>query len=224
MTFGDETKQWRRWFNAGWAPRAETAEEIARRVQVMARELRRCEPDLSPLWLRFSSRATRPTDPGRVDDLDMEDLARLIDRRCRFDPPQLPAPVGPWGYSLYLGGPPSLDPARRLDVSIYAGATNNAWPGNGCVLNFLTEAPIWQTTERGLAILRAVVQAWEPDGAGGYACPPPRDDEPHDPAPPVRPWLTWNRDGGDYEFYKFRDVGEPPLVQSELGGLLRVWP
>lgn len=190
----------------------------------MVRELRRCEPELSPLWLQFSSRATRPTDPGRVDDLALEDLARLIDRRCRFDPPQLPAPVGPWGYSLYLGGPPSLDPTRRLDVSIHAGATNNAWPGNGCVLSFLPDAPVWQSAARGLAILRAVVQAWEPDGAGGYARPLPRDDEPHDPAPPVRPWLTWNRDGGDYEFYKFRDVGEPALVQSELGGLLRVWP
>jgi hypothetical protein len=110
VAFGDETDQWRRWFTSGWGPRAETAEEIARQLQVLARELRRCEPDLSPLWLQFSSRATRPTDPGRLDEMDLDDLARLIDRRCRFDPPQLPAPVGPWGYSLYPGGPPSMIP------------------------------------------------------------------------------------------------------------------
>lgn len=224
MAFSDETSQWHRWFNYNWGPRAETAEEIAQRLQAMARDFRRDEPDLSPLWLQFSSRATRPTDLERVDELAIEDLSRLIDRRGRFDPPQLPAPVGPMGYSLLLGGPPSTDPARRLDISIRAGRTEDAWPGNGGVLNFLTDAPVWQDAERGLAILRAVVRAWEPDRAGAYARRPQRDDEPYDSSPPVRPWLTWKRHGADYQFYEFTDVGLPTLVQSEFGGELRVWP
>jgi hypothetical protein len=224
MAFADETDQWRRWFTSGWRPRAETAEEIARRLQVMVRELRRCEPGLNPLWLPPSSRALRPTDPGPIDEMALDDLARLIDRRCRFDPPPLPAPVGPGGYSLYPEGPPSLDPACRVDITIRAGATNGAWPGNGCILNFLHGAPLWQSTERGLAVLRAMVQAWEPDGAGAYARQLTSDDEPHDPTPHVRPWITWDRDGGNYEFYKFIGVGNPQFVHSEHGGVLRVWP
>lgn len=111
-----------------------------------------------------------------------------------------------------------------MDITIRAGGTNGAWPGNGCILAFLPDAPLWQSTERGLAVLRVVVQAWEPDGAGAYARQLPRDDDQPGGPQTVRPWATWNRDGGDYEFYTFRDVGEPALVQSEFGGVLRVWP
>lgn len=223
MAFGDEATIDDRWLNFGWRPRAEGAEQIARRLQRMASDLGRDEPDLSPLWLQFSSRATRPTDPERVDTMAITDLARLIDRRARFDPPPLPAPVGPEGYALSLGGPPSLDPARRIDISMRAGRREDRWLGNGGVLHLLSDAPIWRSTERGLAVVRVLVRAWEPDGVGAYGRKRQRVSE-HEDRPPVRPWITWSRDGANYEFYEFAGVGEPTLVSKEMGGELCVWP
>lgn len=224
MTFGEDPQIEHRWINFGWGPRAENAEQIARRLRAMAGDLRRVEPDLNPLWLQFSSRATRPTDPERVDELPVDDLARLIDRRARFDPPPYPAPVGPEGYKLRLGGPPSEIPSHQLYISMYAGIRSDGWPGNGGVLNLLEDGPIWQTAERGMALIRALVGAWEPDGAGAYGRRRRREGDPDNFAPPVRPWVTWNRQGVDYEFYKFTDVGPPALTLDELGGRLRVWP
>lgn len=223
MAFSDDPDVEHRWINFGWAPRAETAEQVAHRVQQMAKGLGRDEPDLSPLWLQFTSRATRPTDPERADTLSIEDLARLIDRRGRADPPPLPAPVGPAGYSLHLGGPPSTDPSQRIDMSVSAGVDGSGWAANGGAINLLPSAPIWRETERGLAIVRILVGAWAPDDVGAYGLRRLRDDEPYNDRP-VRPWIVWSRDGVDYESYKFTDVGEPALALHEMGGTLRVWP
>jgi hypothetical protein len=224
VAFSDETNHDQRWFNCGWEPRAETALEIAQRLQTMARYIRQAQPELNPLWPYFSSRAIRMTDPGPVDEMAVEDLGRLIDRRARFDPPQLPAPVGPWGYSIELAGPPSPNRALRLGASINAGSVRNDWPGNRCIVNLHVDAPVWRDPETGLALLRALVKAWEPDGAGAYA----RFQSPGEAARDwvwgrVRPWLTWERIGAEPSSYEFVGVGNPALVQQEMGGELKVW-
>src|ERR1051325_1018684 len=87
-------------FDCGWRPRQEDSEAIARRVQRMAAALSAVDDELGQLWPQFEARAIRASDPGPVLDLSTVDLGRLIDRRGRFDPPQLPAPCGPTGYSF----------------------------------------------------------------------------------------------------------------------------
>ncbi|WP_421936326.1 hypothetical protein [Phenylobacterium sp.] len=222
MPFCDETDQRSRWFNCGWGARGETAEEIARRLQAMARELLEFEPDMSPLWLQFNDRPTRRTDPLRVDMMSIDDLARTIDRRCRFDPPPLPAPVGPAGYVVRLGGLSAPDPSRGVYGSISAGRSDDAWQTNGCVLRPELDDPIWRSPERGLAILRAVVRAWEPDAAGGYASLP--SDDPVVSRTPIRPWMSWTRSGApDDSHYVITRVGEPDLIRREMDGEFKVW-
>jgi hypothetical protein len=223
VVFSDETNHDHRWFNCGWGPRPESAEEIAYRLQAMARDIRQAQPELNPLWPYFSSRAIRVTDPGPVDEMASEDLGRLIDRRARFDPPPLPAPVSDWGYSIQLAGPPSPDRASRLNVSINAGGWKDAWPGNSCVVSLHVGATIWRSAEAGLALLRAMVRAWDPDEAGAYAGLQLSDGETHAWGR-VRPWLTWDRTGAASSPYEFVGVVNPALAQQEMGGELKVWP
>jgi len=225
VAFNDETNHDGRWFNCGWGPRAESAEDIARRLQAMARDLRQVAPAQSPLWPQIEMRAIRPTDPGPVHEMSVEDLGRLIDRRARFDPPQLPAPVGPWGYSLVLGGQPNPDPSLRLGASLWAGGVKPD-AGNRCVLHLHLSSPVWRDAETGLAMLRALIRAWSPDWAAALASLKRTDEEERSGVVkrPCRPWLAWRKDGGQSVPYEYIDIGGPAVTQAEFGGQLAIWP
>jgi len=225
MAFGDETEHTDRVLNCGWGPRAESAVEIARRLQLMASEVKEAEPDLNALWPAFGMRSLRPSDPGPVDALSIDDLGRLIDRRARFDPPQLPEPVGPWGYKVLLEPPPSLDRDPWLQASLHAGGTG---PGleNRCVLGLDLWNAAWRDAGRGAALLRSLIRAWEPDWALAYAALPQSEEDEREGRVwrPVRPWLGWQKPGGNPMPYEFIDVGDPAVVRAELGGELHIWP
>lgn len=226
MAFSDETNHRSQGSNCGWGPRAETAEEIAGRLQAFVRSLSRIQPDLNPLWLQQSRRDIRSDDPGRVDQISREELARLIDRRARFDPPQLPAPVGPEGYAIRLSGPPTTDPARHLHVSVYAGRTECAFQGNVCVVDLDVLAPIWRDADQGAALIEAMVDAWTPDWACGWASFPTTDELVAAGAiqRSARPWIVWKRDAGVPDPYEFVDLGPPAVTREVASGQLCVWP
>lgn len=224
MPFCDETNHFARNLDCGWGARTESAEEVALRLRRTACDIRRIEPALSPVWPAFSSRAIRPSDPGPVDELPVEDLGRLIDRRARCDPPQLPAPVGPTGYDLTLAGLPSVERRWRLDPHLRAGSVAPELP-NGWYLRPNLDCPVWEDADRGVALLRSLVRAWEPDWAlASASIQRPPDDRDGRVSWPCRPWLAWRKNGGPPVPYEFLDIGEPSVVRAELGGELRIWP
>jgi len=223
VAFGDETNHFARRISCGWGPRAESAVDVARRLQRMARDLRRVEPDLGSLWPAFSSRAIRPSDAGPVDQLPIEDLARLIDSRARFDPPHPPAPVGPSGYDLTLAELPTVDWRWRLDPHLIAGSVELE-SRNGCHFRPDVGFPAWNDRDKGRALLCVLIAAWKPAWATANASlKKPNDDQDGRVTWPRRPWLIWVKSGETIP-YEFMDIGEPTIVRAEHGGELRIWP
>ena len=221
--FGDETDHRFRWFNCGWGSRAETVEAIARRVQAMARSLRDANPAFSPIRLQVSMWGGWGDGRDTVESMSIGDLAGLIDRKCRFDPPQLPAAVSPTGYYMFLPEFPVSD--HRLEISVSAGRTDCEFGRNECVLRMERDAPVWRNPAQGLALVRMLVGVWEPDVAGAWAGILPDDGEPDDGRIRfvARPWITWRRAGADPAHYKLVDGPGPEAVSDEMGGELRVW-
>lgn len=225
MAFNDETGHFSRHLSCGWGGRGETAKDIAKRLQQMACDLRLAEADLGPLWPAFSSRAIRISDPGPVDELPVEALAQLIDRRARFDPPKLPAPVGPMGFDLTLAELPTADRCWRLDPHLVAGRVGPE-SRNGCYLRPNVSFPLWCDPDRTSELLRILVRAWEPDWAlAGASLLDPDPDPEHDSRVTwsFRPWLAWAKTGETIP-YEFAPIGEPAVVRAEYGGELRIWP
>jgi hypothetical protein len=121
--------------------------------------LEKVEPALGELRLLFGPRAFRRSDPGPVLTLSAEDLARLIERRARFDPPQWPAPVGSDGYRVVMvNGRIPRDPlyaAVGLRAGVYSDARENsldmevnpngiAWRDDNALQHIFAEiAAIW---------------------------------------------------------------------------------
>jgi hypothetical protein len=191
----------------------------------MAQDILRIAPELNKLWPVFSSRTVRPTDPGPVEELKLEDLARLLDRCARFDPPQLPAPVGPWGYSIHLSGPEGRPAALGLGVSVRASCVLPD-VDNRCILHLHHDCPIWRSVEVGSAMLETLVRAWEPDWALAWASLKKTAEEERSGrvGGPVRPWLSWRKGGVATIPYEFVAMERPPTIRSARGGELCIWP
>lgn len=140
----------------GWPSRAEGPDSIAARLQQMARLLADAEPAYGELW-PFGVRATAP---GPVLTLDPKDLARLIDRRARFDPPQTPAPVSPEGYHLSLvndrRAPDPLYARLRVDAGSYRDVARNA-----VELQVQPNGPGWQDERLVRRLFDEVISIWD---------------------------------------------------------------
>src|SRR5213083_2780074 len=119
--FADEPDHYDRSFFGGWPSVRMDARAIAERVQEVVRRLSLVEPTCGELRPILATRAFRPEDPGPVLELATGQLAELIDRRARFDPPRRPAPVGPDGYSVVFGPNRRWSDPLRISLTVRAG-------------------------------------------------------------------------------------------------------
>jgi hypothetical protein len=141
----------------GWPKRAEGAGSIAARLRDMASLLAEFDAAYSELWFFFGRRAFQPDEPLLA--LPVDDVATLIDRQARFDPPQRPAPVGSAGYRVVLGN------RRRPSDPLYAGLTAHAGEyrddaKNAVELEVNPNGPAWQDDELVRQIFERGLQLW----------------------------------------------------------------
>lgn len=236
MGFADETPDdIRRAFQCGWSERPQTAADIGGRVQKLARALGAIDPAFARIRPDPGMRRFRAGDRGPILDMPLPELAELIDRRGRVDPPRYPAPVSPIGYDLlYRNDLRGLDPSF-LSVSIRAGEYGPHWVENRVRVRPQAAHPLWWDLERGIEVLDAMVQIWEPEWAGAYTSI-------LNPASPgesitsrVRTWLAWTLKplqprpnppfGRPYPHPFPLDHAAPPAeVRPWHGGELRIWP
>src|SRR6478736_5115887 len=97
------------------------AQAIAERTKEFVRRVSLVEPTLAEVRPILAARAFRPGDPGPVLEMTADQLAELIDRRARFDPPRRPAPVGPDGYSVVFGPNRRWSDPLRISLTVRAG-------------------------------------------------------------------------------------------------------
>jgi hypothetical protein len=221
-------------FNCGWSERQQTASDIALRVQELARQLEVVDPAYGLIRPDPGMRRFRPGDAGPVVEMTPAELTDRIERRGRFDPPRFPAAVSSEGYRMLYRNS-RLD-SSRLSVKVAAGAyepganenTIGVWPDD--------DHALWRDPERGIQVLNAMVEAWEPEWAiaSGYPGTPPLVRALEGPSP-VRPWLSWTakpleprpnppyRRPYPYPFPLDR-AGPPAEVRAWQGGELRIWP
>lgn len=219
--FADEPYDIGRWIDCGWPARPEDAFAVANRVQNMAAALADADPDFPVLWPQFAARGYRPSQAAPVLDMSTEDLARLLDRWGRLDPPPLPAPVSGGGYALALIAPPADPYQLRMMVSV--GST---WQitGNKIKTGLASDLPLWRDIERAVRIQGALVEAWCAEWAiaGAHLLPPNWTHD--DLNGPPRPWMTWTSRPESPFPWPLRDIGPPAEVRREYGGELRIWP
>ena len=216
-TFADDPDLHVYLFLAGWGPRAETAIQIAARVQGLVRLLGEIEPEWSEIWPILAARAIRPEEP-HVLQLSTDDLGMLIDRRARFDPPRWPAPVGPDGYQIVFGANRiGIDP-MKFEMSVHAGSTEaETYIGNGLLLSPHDDGPIWRDEARGRAVVEAIIDCFEPDwvNAGATGGAPLGNTGP-------RAWLNWAAPGCVPPEH-FRPPSPGVVVDTLSGGALQYW-
>jgi hypothetical protein len=230
--FADEQRHIGRRFFAGWPYRQEDAHSVAQRIHTMARGLAKVHTAYGELWPFLAIRKLRPSDPGPVLDMPADALADLIDRRCRFDPPKLPAPVGPSGYSIVLAnnrpGPRGSDPlycGGSFKVGIYGTG-----PFNEIDLEFHDASPLWRNIDEGIEIVDALRDAWGAEWVSASAHIPAWEEGKRD-----RPWLAWLAKPlspfptPPYWYavphpFPFDHAGPPAIVRAEFGGELKIWP
>ncbi|MBX3482477.1 hypothetical protein [Phenylobacterium sp.] len=222
MTFGHEAEHYARDFACGWGLRAETAVDVAGRVLSLCRSLAELQPDHRDIWPMFAMRAIKPgRDPGPIVDLPPDDLALLIDRKARYDPPQLPAPVGPEGYDLVISARLPPPHPRSLGISVSAGVYGEGAHRNEVEVDYHLENPIWQDASTGLKVVEALIEAFDPEWVCASAFIQPRDEEGQGHH---RPWIAWRARGSDVPPYLIERGGSPSEVRQAFGGELRLWP
>lgn len=184
MTFATSPYLWFRNFKVTWAMRSETSVEIAGRILRLVEGLGRIEPAWAQIWPHLGYRAVRDYEP-HVLQLSVEDLGRMIDRRFRYDPPQLPSPVSEEGYFILLGTR-RADVPDSLGLDMRAGARRTGEWANAMDMSPNEMSPIWRSQARGVAVLRMVVETFDATSvlaAAGY----------RDGREGRRPWLSWTR-------------------------------
>jgi hypothetical protein len=162
------------------------------------------------------------------------ELAELIERDGRFDPPGYPAPVSPEGFNLLyrndLGG---LDPSY-VSLSVRAGQYGQGRVENRVELRPDTKHELWRDPERGVEILDAMVETWSPEWASAYALVRSRSEQ-NEVGARARPWLAWTAKplqprpnppyGRPYPApFPLDDAGPPNEIRAWRGGELCIWP
>jgi hypothetical protein len=159
------------------------------------------------------------------------ELAGLIERRGRFDPPRFPAPVSPQGYhTLYRNDLMGFDPSH-LSITVSAGAYEYGANENHVWVWPNTDHPLWRDPECGIQVLDAMVQTWEPEWAITYGSA----SEGEETKSRVRPWLAWTAKPLEprpkppylrpYPYpFPLDDAGPAAEARPWRGGELRIWP
>jgi len=237
MAFADEPcSYFSRRFECGWSPRPQAALDIAARVQTLARRLGAIDPAYERLRPDPGMRTYRPGDLGPIVEMETTALADLIDRRGRLDLPRYPRPVGPMGYSVLYRSDHRQRHPSFLSVSVRVGQFGPGWRENGVEVSPDHDSHVWRDPERGIAILDAMVEVWDPEWACAYAL--------HTELPPsgegegrswVRPWLAWTAKplqprpvppfNRPYPHpFPLDHAGPPAEVRPWHGGELQTWP
>ena len=157
-----------------------------------------------------------------------EDLAELIEERDRVSPPAFPCPVGPRGYHITLQGPSHRSQGGVAGFHAFVGA-RKPLTDNTVTLDIWKESAVWRDQAQGVAILEALIDAWEPESAIAFAFlrwgEPMRE----------RPWLAWTAKplhprpvppfGREYPYPWPLDDAGPPAESPQLrDGELQIWP
>jgi hypothetical protein len=236
MPFADEPFGYSgRRFECGWSERHQSAIDIAERLQKLARRLGAIDAAYERIRPDPGLRTFRPGDLGPIVEMDTAELANQIDARGRCDPPRYPEPVGPTGYRVLYRS----DHVRRapsfLTISVRAGEYGPGRRENRVEVRPDEEGAVWQDPERGIQVLDAMVDVWEPEWASAYALaalPPSEDGE---VGSRVRPWLAWTgkplRPRPIPPFSRpfpapFPLDGAGPAAETRpwRGGELQIWP
>lgn len=234
MALADEPAEFGRDIECGWGDRPQSAPDVASRLQALARRLGAMDPDWGRIRPDPGMRKFRPGDRGPIVDMETSDLADLIDRRGRFDPPKYPAPLGPTGYdTLYRSDHLARNPSF-LSVWIRVGQYGPGWVENRVEVRPDNEHRIWRDHRLGTQVLDALVEIWDPEWACAYGPPiepRPEDDE----VSRARPWLAWARKplgprpcppyGRPFPFpFPLDHAGPPAEVRAWHGAELQFWP
>ncbi len=206
---------WRLTFTGMWSARPESAEQIALRLQAFTRRLPDIEPSWAEIWPLFAARQSEFSKPHLLQ-YTTDDLAALIDRRARFDPPRWPEPVNETGYDLILTvNRTGLDPLN-ISLAVHAG-DRRPQGANQLQISLHRASPVHGDLDRGCKLVCAMVQAFEPEWV--YANPPgPGESGPF----VVRPWLTWTAVDRALPAY-VQPIVAPADVRNLCGGQLQIW-
>lgn len=215
-----ETERDSRTYKCGWAPRSEDASDLARQLQALEGRLETVDAAYGSFWPLLAARAIRPgRDPGPLREIPTEELARLLDRRARFDPPRLPAPVGPAGYRVVLGNNRTgYDP---LNLNVRASACSLGFLNANCIEVSAHESNhCWRDEAMTRQILDILISVFDPDWAwaGAYV---------YDESVGIsreRPWLYWRGPRADLAMDAPRQLDGPVHVDAHGRGELLVWP
>jgi hypothetical protein len=220
-------------FECGWPGRPQAAADIAGQVMHLAQRLGTIDPAYRLLRPDPGMRKFRPGDLGPIVDMKPAELADLIDRHGRFDPPEPPAPVSQTGYNVLFRNDLKGTDLASLWVTVRAGVFGAGSMENRVGIRPHNGHELWRNPERGLEVLDAIVEVWNPLWACAYALVNvPEDDEIGSRA---RPWLAWTarplqpRPNPPYARsypapFPLDDAGPPAEVRSLYGGELQIWP
>lgn len=224
--FGVDARHSSRAFGCCWPERREDGLQVALRLRTLADRLLEIAPVAFHIWPLFDSRRPRPTDPGPVASMNVEDLGRLIERRGRFDPPRAPAPVSPEGYSFVLSAYATVPPRTREEYGVFvrAGASNPRFL-NHVVIDPELDNPIWADADAALRLLDVMVEAFDATWAAVYG------HIPTDVGADSRPWMTWTTESPPPAADAFKRwqaaldaFGPASEVRPHRGGQLSFWP
>jgi hypothetical protein len=215
-----------RQFECGWPFRPQTAEDIAIRVQELARRLGAIDPAFGQVRPDPGMRKFREGDLGAVIDMTPSELADLIERRGRFDPPKFPAAVSSQGYSMLYRND-RLD-FTHLSIGVGAGSCELGANRNRISISPDRDHPLWRNLDHGIQVIDAMAEGWGAQWASAYAWRG-RDEG------GVRPWLAWTSEPlrleptppyiQPYPYpFALDNVALPAEVRPWRGGELRIWP
>jgi hypothetical protein len=218
--FADEDEHYLRRLTASWPAFGESAQGLAGKIQGVVRRLAVIEPAYGEVRPILAMRRPRPSDPGPVLDMTAEELASLIDRRMRFDPPPFPAPVDQDGYSIVLGPDRSGRDPRRLGVLISGGQyRSGAW--DKFELRPHRDSPIWREQDLALSVLDILIDVLDCHCAAAWAFVPEGEGGRR------RPWLAWVSQHAEHPLpFPFPFADAPPAPRQALyrEGRLHTWP
>src|SRR6185503_2224770 len=138
--------------------------------------------------------------------------------------------VSQTGFNLlYRNDLKGLDPSF-LSLSVRAGQYGPGRVENRVGLRPDTKHELWKDLDRGIEVLEALVETWDPDWASAYALIDTDDDEIGS-----RPWLAWTpkplepRPNPPYARpypapFPLDHAGPPAEVRAWRGGELQIWP
>ena len=217
--FSDAQDHFARDFVAAWPGRGLSARDLADICQRLARHLAWIDPVYGDVRLNLYPRPFRPSDPGPILDMSGDELAGLIDRRARFDPPRFPKPVSEDGYWLTLGPDRSgLDP-RTISLFLRGGSYGEgAW--DDLKVEPHIDSPIWQDVDLARNIIDDLIDitACHCVSASALITEGPRGYR--------RPWMIWVAEGAGSPLpvsVQFSYETQPVEVTKHKGGVLKVW-